>query len=548
MMDLRLYNSSGALPPRRYSSGKTQLEVIQEILDAFEESNVVFFRGMVGSGKSVVGIRTAIEFGGGVVVVPTKVLSKQYAESYEGEKFFLREDGSRVKIGILKGRQNFPCLYARARGWEVSAAGTKIPCRRPLNRKTGEQRLQALKECDHWGFIFPTRKAETIKDCKRMPYSGIKGEWTLCLHGSCPYWKQFESYGLADIVVMNSAKWAAEVAIGRLPSAPITVVDEADEWLDSLALKLTIGENKIERLLERIPDAERKTEIRSDWKGVLAGKLEPIEFAFKLALLLEELDETVSDLYWKLSWSLEHRDHVEVEIRKQGVVYFVPEPSVVLERIMSRVGGKWLLMSATMQRMEVLKEVFGIEPVLVEGETKFPGKLVVQRTWKEFPVTHSRWTRPDFQRRYLDTLGEILRATKKPCFIPVHAFKYLPPGLAERLTGADGRDFVERDGVFFTTKMDRGADLKGMKSIVVLKFPYPEREDPLLKGMKRRLGDQAFWQYYRDMAERGFVQQLGRVLRSDNDVAEFWSPDEVCHRMLPRLWRGAIEVNRGVPY
>ncbi|RLI07281.1 hypothetical protein DRO42_08320, partial [Candidatus Bathyarchaeota archaeon] len=114
---------------------------------------------------------------------------------------------------------------------------------------------------------------------------------------------------------------------------------------------------------------------------------------------------------------------------------------------------------------------------------------------------------------------------------------------SERLKTAE-KDFLEDDGILITTKMDRGADLKGMKSIVVMKFPFPEREDPLLKGMERRLGKEAFWRYYRDIAERCFVQQLGRVLRSSKDVVEFWSPDEICHRMLRKLWRGEIEVKR----
>ena len=93
-----------------------------------------------------------------------------------------------------------------------------------------------------------------------------------------------------------------------------------------------------------------------------------------------------------------------------------------------------------------------------------------------------------------------------------------------------------------STKMDRGADLKGMKSIIILKFPYPDSEDPLLKGMQRRLGAESFRQYYRDMAEREFVQQIGRTLRSDDDVVEFWSTDNMCHVQLGRLWKGSIVV------
>ncbi len=62
-----------------------------------------------------------------------------------------------------------------------------------------------------------------------------------------------------------------------------------------------------------------------------------------------------------------------------------------------------------------------------------------------------------------------------------------------------------------------------------------------MKGMERRLGPRAFWAYYLDMAEREFVQQVGRVLRSPSDVVEFWSPDETCHRKLKKVWKGVVE-------
>jgi hypothetical protein len=59
--------------------------------------------------------------------------------------------------------------------------------------------------------------------------------------------------------------------------------------------------------------------------------------------------------------------------------------------------------------------------------------------------------------------------------------------------------------------------------------------------VERRLGRRVFWAYYRDIAERCFIQQLGRVLRSDADEVEFWSPDETRHRLLFRVWRGKVE-------
>jgi Rad3-related DNA helicase len=340
---------------------------------------------------------------------------------------------------------------------------------------------------------------------------------------------------------MNSAKWASEVAMGRLPEAPLTVVDEADEWLDSLALKLSLTRKRIDDLKRRLDRAESRQNLEEEWRGALGGEVDPLDLAYELALMLEELDETSMDLFWKLRSVLEHRRHVEVEIREQSILYLVPDPKPVLHRVLNRVGGKWLLMSATTQEAQVLHEVFGIDPVFVEGETRYPGKIIQRRLGVEIPVVHRSWSGSGFKEEYQHTLSEILARAKRPCFLPVHAFKYLPPTLAEELRSS-GRDFLEQSGLLITTKMDRGADLKGMGSIVLTKFPFPEREDPLLRGMERRLGREAFRRYYQDIAERCFIQQIGRVLRSDEDEVEFWSPDLICHRMLRKLWKGRVEV------
>ncbi len=539
-MELNLYDQNGPLEPRRYSSGKTQIDLIEEILDAFDGDDIVFFKGTVGSGKSVIGIRTILELGRGVVSVPTKVLSDQYAASYERDKYFVKEDGSRGKIGILKGRRNFRCMFSAEKERETSCASSALPCTRPLDKKAGERRVDAVRGCPHWGFVFHSGWASSIKDAVKLPYEGIAGKWIWCKKGECPYWKQFQAYVSSDAMVMNSMKWAAEVCVGRLPRVPVTVIDEADEWLDSLAVKVSLTQKKIDWARGKIEQDEELGEKLSEmWAGTLGGKKDPLEMAGFLAEVLEEIDETSGDLYWKLKSLLEHRTHAEWEVKEKTVIYFVPDPKIVLKRLLDKVGGKWLLMSATCQSSEVLENVFGVTPVLVEGETKFPGQLIQRRIGTEKVVNYRRWSEEKFKREYWNLLTRMMRKAKRPGFVPIHAFKYLPQKLRDKIT-VEGAEIYKHQELIFTTKMDRGADLKGMKSIIITKFPYTEREDPLLKGMERRLGKEAFWRYYRDMAERSFVQQVGRVLRSDVDVVEFWSPDDACHAGLKWLWKGRM--------
>ncbi len=550
-LEFGLYGQGGRLEPRRYSSGKTQVDIIEEIIGAFQKSDIVFLKATVGSGKSAVGLRSILEFGRGVVSVPTKVLSDQYAASYEGDKYFLKEDGSKAKIGILKGRRNFRCPLQAEKGREVSCDNSVLPCKRPVDWKHGEHRIDALRECPHWGFIFPKGVADSIKGARRVPYEAVKGRYAWCMKGECPYWKQFQAYVAADAIVMNSAKWAAELNVGRLPKVPITVIDEADYWLDSLAVKVSVTERTIGWLQEQVRrsiesgEPEDDTELENMmglfndlWSEAIAGRGDPLKLVEFLVELLDEIDETSGDLYWKLGAVLEHRGHAEWNIWEKGITYFVPDPKIVFQGILDKVGGKWLLMSATVQSKEVLKSVFGIEPIFVDGETRFPGKLVPRRLGPEEVINYRKWADDKFKRKYWSTLREIMQKAKRPCFAPVHAHAYLPSSLREKVR--ESSDVYNQDGIMFTTKMDRGADLKGIGSIILLKFPYPDREDPLLKGMERRLGPEAFRRYYLDIAGREFVQQIGRVLRSEKDVAEFWSPDQMCHANLGPLWKGSI--------
>jgi Rad3-related DNA helicase len=540
-MELGLYDQNGPLEPRRYSSGKTQVNLIEEILEAFQSSDIVFLKGTVGSGKSVVGLRTAIEFGRGIVSVPTKVLSDQYVASYERDKYFVKGDRSRARIGILKGRGNFKCPYMlREKGRDVSCAASVLPCTRPLDRDAKERRIDALRVCPYWGFIFHIGWRDSVGDAKVAEYKGIAGDWIWCMKGDCPYWKQFSVYTLSDAIVMNSAKWSAEVCIGRLPKVPVTIVDEADHWLDELAIKVSLTDKTIERIGEKIGSErlERKEELQGLWSDALAGRGDPLDFALYVVRLLDEIDETSGDIYWRLRSVLEHKDWAECEVGEGKIVYFVPDPKVVLHRLLDKVGGKWLLMSATVQSEDILSDVFGITPTFVSGETRFPGTVIHRKIGSEEVVNYRRWRDDGFRQRYWNLLSKIKRRAKRPTFVPVHAFTYLPQEIREKMGNTDALHIGK---IMYTTKMDRGADLRGMGSVIILKFPYPDREDPLLKGMERRLGKEAFQSYYRDRAERDFVQQIGRALRSPDDEVEFWSPDGMCHAQLGRLWKGDLK-------
>ena len=77
-------NNGEKLNPWKFSNGKNQEVVIDEILDSFDDNNLVFLKGSVGSGKSIIASTVCGAMGRGIINVPVKILQDQYKLDYEG--------------------------------------------------------------------------------------------------------------------------------------------------------------------------------------------------------------------------------------------------------------------------------------------------------------------------------------------------------------------------------------------------------------------------------------------------------------------------------
>lgn len=572
-MDLNLYEEEEKLEPIRYSTGLNQVDVIENILEAFEGNSMVYLKGVVGSGKSVIGIRTALEMGGGVVSVPTKMLSKQYRSDYsKGEKYFFLDGlDKKADIDMVQGRGNFQCPYLEREKphwpeWKKTCQGRSLPCTRPLGKE--ESRLDAINDCPWGGCTLPPEVSEVFTSGRQ--YEGLNGSWSIVLRKGadgkeCPYWSQFRSYRTADVVAMNSAKFKIETWIKRLPQVPLAVIDEGDLFLDNICSKVVLSERKITKLKNEIDEwgSERlarllkeedfrwednisieglKKEVDRIWSDLLEENIHPFECVELFRDFLEELD-LENRLYWNLSKISRHKDQCSYEDKRDEdnprVNFFIANPAPLLDDLIDSLKANVLMMSATAPSKSVLSDVFGITPTIIKGETKFPGKLICRKTGREKEVNHDKWKKDSFRRIYDWARDDILKKMKKPGFVPVHATKYLPDHVDERELVSNTE--LEEDGVSYSTKMSRGADLPEMESICLLKYPYPSLGDPLIQAVRKKLG-RDFWKYYRDMSRREFVQQVGRIMRSPDAVKEFHSPDLTCHKMLKNHWKGEMEV------
>jgi Rad3-related DNA helicase len=208
-----------------------------------------------------------------------------------------------------------------------------------------------------------------------------------------------------------------------------------------------------------------------------------------------------------------------------------------------------VLMSGTLHSEEVLKKVFGLKDFkIVEAETSFPGTIEIHKTGKEFDCKYSNFNSKKHSREdYLNSLLACWEKAKRPVLVHVNAFEDLPNEqeiIEYRLFGLVSREslkemqindkiglmvynFKEKKSNFlFSTKCSRGVDFPGdiCNSIIFTKYPNPNVSDIFWKLLQRN-HPEYFWDFYKDKAEREFLQRVFRAIRSEDDHVYILSPD-----------------------
>lgn len=130
-----LFENENELKPLVFSNGKSQSDVVKEVIQATEQGHkIIFIKGMMGTGKSAIALNLARHFGKTSIVVPIKSLQEQYSKEYSGNKYVLKKNNfnpincpslnecseinktqldfkEKLKICSIVGRQNFKCKY-----------------------------------------------------------------------------------------------------------------------------------------------------------------------------------------------------------------------------------------------------------------------------------------------------------------------------------------------------------------------------------------------------------------------------------------------------
>jgi Rad3-related DNA helicase len=301
-----LYEKEKFLEPLKFSNGKTQEDVVKEVIDSIKEGHkIIFIHGKCGTGKSAIALNIAKELGKSSIVVPSKTLQQQYKRDYEGNKYILDNKNKKLKISVITGRNNHMCrflednknaipsqkqevnskLYDIFEGRreklrelvskDFSADNKNIPCKIEIKEKN----MQRLKEYLNQNKKINPKNFDKISDIKRMSVAPVCPYWSpvvpeeyevknmdyedkLKYKGlnkknfifyrrkpGCPFYEQFNSYIDSDIIVFNSLKYKLESALNRKPSTEIEIIDECDEFLDSFSNQRNINIDRLQNSL-----------------------------------------------------------------------------------------------------------------------------------------------------------------------------------------------------------------------------------------------------------------------------------------------------------
>ena len=597
-----LYAEDKRLEPLKFTNGKTQEDVVKEVVELSKDHKVIFIHGTCGSGKSAIALNIGRALGRASIVVPVKALQRQYEEDYITKKYLRKANGKKMKIAMITGRDNHDSIINPGK----SCADPLLPENIKITEKNSGKIMEYVKENPfisnpenlgfehvrrmtiavanpYWSPIVPADfELKALTDAKKRRYKGVNGKEHVFYHrkNGCSYYDQYLGYTDADVIMFNSAKYKAEMSLGRKPMTDVDIIDEADEFLDEffqqdeLNLSRLLASargfypesniskkslDKIKKLIELEEQNKRALGIREDQVfHISETKIKEILEEFNTNIDLES-EITLDELNY-LNHGVETARTFQHSLDKLYLTYRKDEEGNILAKLVSTdISGKFkdlldktkvlVFMSGTLHSDNIIKNIFGVSDFkIVQAEELNFGSIEIIATGKEFDCKYANFSSNRHSRQdYLEALSKCMEMAKTPVLIHVNAFKDLPSeeeielfsidnlASAEKLK-ADQREDKEGAAIsnfkkgmsksLFTTKCSRGIDFPGemCNSIIFTKYPNPNVSDTFWKVLQKTHPGY-YWEFYRDKAWRGFLQRIYRALRSPNDHVKILSPD-----------------------
>jgi Rad3-related DNA helicase len=477
-----LYSKGEMLRPLEFSNGKTQEDIVEDVVKLAQNGEeVIFIHGMCGTGKSAIALNIARKLGRASIVVPVKALQKQYEEDYTGKLYVLR-GGKRMKIAMITGRDNHDSIIEPGK----SCADPYLPdtikitdknVRRlreyyeenPLISQKSKsitdvrslKRISIAPSNPYWSpIVNSVIELNQLRDAQKKRYMGLEGNEFIFYHrkGGCSYYDQFQSYLDADVIIFNSAKYKIEVNLNRKPETDVEIIDEGDEFLDSFSTQKSLNLSLLSKALQMVSletdearnslrgvddlidlEEQRARAIGVDEKKIFHIKETGIEKILRGLLSNVDIESEilVDDMNYGNKAIEVAKDFIDffedtyVSYRKDGDDLYVNLVTVDLSKRFGEIRDKsklLILMSGTLHSPEVLRKVFGIERYkVVEAETRQQGIAEIIMTGKEFDCRYSNFGEGKKSKKdYFLALKESLNKAERPYLVQVNAFDDLP--------------------------------------------------------------------------------------------------------------------------
>ncbi len=615
------------LEPLKFSNGKTQEDIVKEAVQEIKNgTRVIFIKGVCGTGKSSIALNIAKEIGRASVVVPVKTLQNQYENDYMKKKWLIK-NGKKLKINIITGRQNHICPYFNEEklSFEKTEKNTTLtniesfnqpaykrrndtcdnpflPCRIDLKDKNmgkiknylkknpkvkvnnftnaaSVRRLSIAPICPYWSPIIPAEiDLGILDDAKKQGYKGLENKeyFIYKRKPGCGYYDQFESYVNSDVIIFNSEKYKIETLMNRKPATDLEIIDECDEFLDSLSNQEKINLNRLSFSLGTLYPEDAETNERIKETIEILNKIlkdKSLEEHTKKQDIVPLKETKVYDLLKKFLDS-EFMNFVECDeenysyhadkvartffgfFNETYVSFYKDERDLFVRLVTTNLEKRFkelldknkvlILMSGTIHSEKILKEIFGIANFkIVEAETEMPGKISEFKTGYERDCKYSNFQNGRINRgQYLFALSKCVAQAKKPLLVHVIAFRDLPTNYERRKYNLDmmsQEELMEKQksaekeiekfkkeeiDTLYTTKCSRGVDFPGKmcNSILLTRYPFPNVGSLFWKVLKLT-NPQHYNSFYMDKSRREFLQKIYRGLRSKNDHIYLLSPD-----------------------
>jgi len=464
------------LEPLKFSNGKTQADIVSEILDAIKQGHrIIFIKGKCGTGKSAIALNLARHFSKTAIIVPIKSLQEQYEKDYTKNKFIMKEDNHKLRISVIKGRNNFSCPFLNDR-----ADNPELPCTIEIREKNFDRlisyiernelvskedftsiydirRMSIAPACPYWSPLLPARVSSyALEKAAKKPYNALFEEYALFLRKKgCQYYQQYLAYIDSDVLIFNAPKYLIESLIGRKPKTQLDIIDECDEFLDHFAQEKRINLNRLLFALANISyNREKRGKIQElmlqvnelilDYSQQDVEKLQDTPILKLVEKILENpyLAEDEEENYYNRVFEicLEFQDFLqetyvsygrEKKTTSKDETCYLGLVTINLAKKFKELAEKTsalVLMSGTVHSEQVLRDIFGIDNFkIIEAETINPGTIIKYRTGKEKDCKYENFKSGKVMREdFLKAFSACVEQAKTPTLVHVTAFKDLP--------------------------------------------------------------------------------------------------------------------------